>query len=231
MYKIYFLVLTFILVNCNQTENDNRMYYFQFSNFLEAKIYTYSNSQNENDKIYFSILSRQEKKNSFLYIEKFDSNLQKYETLQLDVNNSGIFVKDFHRLIDTNLTRLKVYSDTLFFWNNKKNDKYLFESSVNRPEMRNLCVYKIITKYKGQTSDFNYNDSLYKAIISEEDLFYDDGTGKIFLQKSKITYAENLGIVSIEISNDFGTKKYVLKSIEAINKWEEKIKKNWSINK
>lgn len=151
MYKIYFLVLTFILVNCNQTENDNRMYYFQFSNFLEAKIYTYSNSQNENDKIYFSILSRQEKKNSFLYIEKFDSNLQKYETLQLDVNNSGIFVKDFHRLIDTNLTRLKVYSDTLFLWNNKKNDKYLFESSVNRPEMRNLCVYKIITKYKGQT--------------------------------------------------------------------------------
>jgi hypothetical protein len=207
---------------CSKPPSGYRLYYFPYDELETPKVYTYRNVENFNDVWYYSVASQIGEKKTLIHIDIFDSKLNQTESILMKVENTGVFAEEYECLVDSVQMKMKIYADTIFLWDMNENSKFMFESSINRPETRNLCVKKKVRTFVGESDKFVYEGVDYKTIIIDQDEYYNDGTDALTLQKTSYTFARGLGIVSfVRNEKNEKEKRYELKSIEPYNIWEK----------
>ncbi|MBX3042999.1 MAG: hypothetical protein KIT33_02005 [Candidatus Kapabacteria bacterium] len=221
MYKSILISFLLLAVSCSTDPPGHRFYYYPVEELANPKVYYYENVRDENDDIFYALKSFNDKGNKYIHIDIYNSNLDITKTERNIISGKGAFATELSVMIDSILTPLKVYSDTVFLWDMKSINKFKLEASTNRPETRAQFVIKKISGLTDNTGNFTFKNVRYNTIEIVQDNFQNDGTDNIDSEKIIYNYASGLGLVSFEINRTGSPgKSYILKEILTFNEWK-----------
>jgi len=209
------------MVSCSTEPGGYRLYYFPVDDLSSPKVYQFVNVKQSDDVLYYAMKSIYDKGNKYLHIETYDSKFNQLESIRQRITPNGAFVDEYISTMDSIRLKMKIYSDTMMVWDIKNNVKFMFEASINRPEMRNQQIIKKVRYFTGEKGNFEFEKIKYKTVELKEDMFFTDGTDATSLKSTIINYANGLGIVSFEVRRpDEITQSYKLNRIISFSEWK-----------
>jgi hypothetical protein len=210
-----------LLVSCSTEPVGYKLYYFPVDDFSNPKVYQFVNVKQSDDIIYYAMKSIYDKGNKYLHIETYDSKYNQLESIRQRITPNGAFVDEYISIMDSIRLKMKIYSDTMMVWDIESKVKFMFEASINRPEMKNQQIIKKVRFFTGEKGNFEFDNIKYKTVELNENVFFTDGTDATSLKTTIINYANGLGIVSFEVRRpDEITKSYRLNRIISFAEWK-----------
>ncbi|GAB1371668.1 hypothetical protein MASR1M45_17300 [Candidatus Kapaibacterium sp.] len=204
------LLLFFLLVySCkDQVETEQPGFFFS----EPGKVYIYTTS-NGSEKIYIHIDS---KNDSVLAINDFgqDSTITDLlEKTEFIIKNNYVSAVSYAKNISGCLTKFNVYSDTIFMNEFIKGKSYLFESSVNIPEILNQILSKKVIEIIDEDMIIGFLGKQRQAIKLRSGILFYDGISKEKTEETELVYAQGLGLFSFQKEINGIMKQFTLSQI------------------